>query len=206
MIDLAERENVPATLFGRVNVCFPGDGPIQNLREIELSFPQREKAPDTVVLRPRDILHNGNVRSYGVRVKFLGTEEDRADFAGYENSFLEAGFALEYQRGYLDLLEMKEGNKASLPLFHVVGSRWFASIPPTVQEEVRSGLRKLIEWDKLILNYHPDHTPYDVKTLNRELGFQYGYTNFVLIESRDAGQVLQIVKPTFEKIFAQPIK
>jgi hypothetical protein len=75
-----------------------------------------------------------------------------------------------------------------------------------MQEEVRSGLRKLIEWDNLLLNYHPDHTPYDVKTLNRELGFQYGYTNFVLIESRDAGQALHIIKPTFEKIFAQSIK
>ena len=206
MIDLAERESVPAIIFGRINLCLPGDGPIQNIREMELSFPQKEKSPDQLVLHPRDILLNGNVRSYGVRVKFLCTKKDKADFAGFENAFLEAGFVLEYQDGYLDLLEMKESNKASLPLFHVIGSRWFASVPPTVQEEVRSGLRKLIEWDSPILNYHPDHMPSDVQTLNRELGFQYGYTKFVLIESRDAGQVLQIIKPTFEKLFSQPIK
>jgi hypothetical protein len=206
MIDLVEKQNVPSTLFGRVNVSFPGDAPIQNLREIELAFPQRDKSPDTVVLRPRDILPNGNVRSYGVRVKFLCTEEDQADFLPYQNNFLEAGFALEYQHGYIDMLDMRETSKASLPFFHVVSSRWFASIPLTVQEEVRSGLRKLIEWDNLILNYHPDHTPYEVKSLNRELGFQYGYTNFFLIEPRDAGQALHIIKPTFEKIFAQPIK
>ena len=206
MIDLAQREDVPAVLFGRVNVCLPGDGPIQNFREMELSFPQQGNKPDAVVLHPRDILPHGNIQSYCIRVKFLGTQDDIAEFIRAENIFFDDGFALDFQTGYIDLLDLNESDKDALPWFHVISSRWFASIPDSMQEEVRSSLKKLIEWDSLILNYHPDHMPFDVKTLNRELGFQHGYTTAVLIEPRNPGQVLQIIKPTFDRIFAQPIK
>lgn len=207
MIDLAQREKgIPSTVFGRVNVCHPGDGQLQNIREMELLFPQKEGKPDAVNLHPRDILAHGNVQSYCVRVKFFGTEEDAADFASSTGTFFDEGFTFDFQPGYIDLLELNESKRETLPWFHVIGSRWFASIPDTMQEEVRSSLKKLIEWNHLLLNYHPDHTPYEVRSLNRELGFQYGYTRIVLIESRDPAQVLQIVKPTFEKIFTQPIK
>lgn len=207
MIDLAQRvKGVPSAVFGRVNVCHPGDGQIQNIREMELLFPQKDGKPDTVNIHPRDILAHGNVQSYCVRVKFFGTEEDAADFAGSTGTFFDEGFAFDFEPGYIDLLELDGSKKETLPWFHVIGSRWFASVPYSMQEEVRSNLKKLIDWNYLLLNYHPDHTPYEVHSLNRELGFQYGFTKMVLIEPRNPAQVLQIVKPTFEKIFAQPIK
>ena len=209
ILDLAQQEkDIPAAVFGRVNVCHPGDGHIQNIRELELAFPQQSGKPDMVHLRPRDILTppQGNVQSYCVRVKFLASQEDIEDFIGHENVFYDAGFAVEFEAGYLELLNMDESHRDSLPWFHVIGSRWFTSIPYSVQEEVRSRLKKLVEWGSLILNYHPDHTSFEVKTLNRELGFQHGYTDIALIEPRNPGQVLQIIKPTFEKIFVHPIK
>ncbi len=207
MLDLAQKEkNIPAAVFGRVNVLHPGDGQILNIREMELLFPNKEGKPDKINLHPRDSLPHGNVQSYCIRVKFLGTEEDRADFFGSESMFFDQGFAFEFQPGYIDLIGLDESRRDTLPWFHIIGSRWFASVPYSMQEEVRSSLKKLVEWNYLLLNYHPDHTPYEVHSLNRELGFQYGFTRMVLIEPRDPGQVLQIVKPAFERLFAQPIK
>jgi hypothetical protein len=207
MLDLAQREkNIPAAVFGRVNVLHPGDGQILNIKEMELLFPNKEGKPEKIDLHHRDFLPHGNVQSYCIRVKFLGTEEDMQDFVGFENMFFDQGFAFDFQQGYLDLINLATSKRDTLPWFHVIGSRWFASIPYSMQEEVRSSLKKLIEWNSLILNYHPDHTPYDVHSLNRELGFQYGFTKIVLIEPRDPTQVLQVIQPTFEKIFDQPIK
>ena len=207
MLDLAQRERTsPAAVFGRVNISHPGNGELQNIREMELLFPHKEGKPDKINLHPRDILPHGNIQSYCIRVKFLGTEEDMADFTRSEALFFDEGFAFDFEPGYLDLIDLDESKRDEFPWFHVIGSRWFASVPYSMQEEVRSGLKKLIEWNRIILNYHPDHTLYDVYSLNRELGFQYGFTKIVLIEPRDPAQTLQIIQPTFEKIFAQPIK
>jgi hypothetical protein len=100
---------------------------------------------------------------------------------------------------------LHEQNQTALPWFYVIGSRWFASIPESVRVEVREQLRKLIHWNKWIFNYHPDRLSYEIKSLNRELGYKHGFTEFTFIEPETPSQTAQIVASTFEKIFQQPI-
>jgi len=209
MIDLVQRnEDVPPAIFGRVSVCHPSDGYVQNIREMELSFPQKEGRPDTVLLHHKDILQppHGNVQSYYIRVKFLASQEDIADFSESENLFLEKGFILDYSTGYIDLLELREKDRDLYPWLYVVGSRWFASIPNSVQAEVRGSLQNLIQWNKLIFNYHPEKLQGEIKTLNRELGYKPGFTDLFLIETEDPQQTVRIINSTFEKLFEQPMK
>jgi len=208
MMDLVRKRGRPSAIFGRVKTCYPSDGYIQNIQEMEICFPHKEGAPDVVLLHGDDIIKDAQkpVQSYCVRVKFLVSQEDIADFIGHENLFLEQGFISEFSTGYIDLLDMNEQNHAALPRFYVIGSRWFASIPDSVRVEVREGLGKLIRWNKLIFNYHPENLANEIKSLNRELGFKHGFTETVLIEPETPRQTAHIVASTFEKIFAQPIK
>jgi hypothetical protein len=74
-----------------------------------------------------------------------------------------------------------------------------------MQPEIREKLTKLVHWNKLIFNYHPERLPREVRTLNRELGFKPGFTEIFLIEPEDAEQTVQIVSKTFDKIFNQPM-
>ena len=208
MMDLARRHGRPPAIFGRVKTCYPSDGYLNNIQDMEIYFPQKDTAPDVVLLHADDISHDPHqpVQSYCVRVKFLASEEDVADFNEYENLFLEQGFLAEFDTGYLDLLEMHEQYQAVLPWFYVIGSRWFASIPNSVRVEVREQLGKLVHWNKLIFNYHPEQVTNEIKSLNRELGFKYGFTEFALIEPETPQQTAQIVASSFDEIFQQPIK
>jgi hypothetical protein len=208
MLDLVRQRGRSPAIFGRVKTCYPSDGYIQNIHEMEIHFPQKDSAPDVVLLHADDIIHDAHkpVQSYCVRVKFLAAQEDVADFNGYENLFLEQGFLPEFETGYIDLLDISEQNQAALPWFYVIGSRWFASIPESVQVEVREQLGKLIRWNKLIFNYHPKSLSSEIRILNDELGFNYGFTEHYLISPQDAQQTMQIVASTFEKIFQQAVK
>ena len=78
------------------------------------------------------------------------------DFSRSENIFIEKGFAPLYETGYIDLLDVNEQNHSALPWLHVIGSGWFASIPDSVQPEIREQLRNLVRWEKTIFNYHPE--------------------------------------------------
>ena len=208
MLDLVRQRGRPPAIFGRVKTCYPSDGYVENIQEMEIHFPQKDSAPDIVLLHADDIIHDAHkpVQSYCVRVKFLATQEDVADFNGYENLFLEQGFLPEFETGYIDLLDISEQKQAVLPWFYVIGSRWFASIPESVQVEIREQLGKLIRWNKLIFNYHPKSLSSEIRTLNEELGFNYGFTEHYLISPQDAQQTMQIVASTFEKIFQQAMK
>ncbi len=209
MIHLTQkREPRPPALFGRVKTCYPGDGHVQNVQQLELLLPNRERAPDVIHLRANDILvaPNKPLQSFCARLRFLLSPEDAADFTGHDNLFLGHGFLPDFNNGYIDLLDINEHNHTSLPWMYVIGSRWFASIPVSVQPEIREKLTKLIHWNKLIFNYHPERLQREVRTLNRELGFKAGYTDIFLIEPEDPSQTLQIASKTFDKIFNQPIK
>ncbi|MCI0608361.1 MAG: hypothetical protein L0Z71_04790 [Anaerolineae bacterium] len=203
MMNLLHKRGRPPAMFGRVRTCYPSDGYIQNIQEMEIYFPQKDKAPDVVLIHADDISQDPHkpVQSYCMRVKFLASEEDIADFDEYENLFLEQGLLPEFERGYIDLLDMNEQNHSTLPWFYVIGSRWFASVPDTFRVDVREQLGKLIRWNKLIFNYHPESLPNEVKSLNRELGYKHGFTDIVLIEPETPHQTSQIVASTFEKIF-----
>ena len=209
MLELVrKRDGRPPAVFGRVKTCYPSDGYIHNVQDMELYFPNKNKKPDTVLLRAEDILLDPAkpIQSYCVRVKFFASPEDIADFDQYENLFLDLGFIPEFTPGYIDLLDMNEHDHAAYPWLYVIGSRWLATIPESVQPEIRERLKSLIQWNRLIFNYHPERLPTEIRSLNRELGYKAGFTDIFLIEPEDPQQTVKIVQSTFEKIFQQPIK
>jgi len=209
MLELVRRrDGRPPVVFGRVKTCYPSDGYIHNIQDMELYFPNKDRKPDTVLLRAEDVLLDPAkpVQSYGVRVKFFASPEDIADFNQYENLFFEKGFIPEFTPGYIDLLDMNEHDHAAYPWLYVIGSRWLASIPISFQPEIREKLRSLMQWNKLIFNYHPERLPREIRSLNRELGYKPGFTDIFLIEPEDPQQTVKIIQSTFEKLFQQPIK
>ena len=209
MLELVRRrDRRPPIVFGRVKTCYPSDGYIHNIQDMELYFPNKKRKPDTVLLRGEDILLDPSkpVQSYGVRLKFFASPEDMADFDEHADLFLARGFIPEFTPGYIDLLDMNEHDHAAYPWLYVIGSRWLASIPESVQPEIRERLKSLIQWNKLIFNYHPERLPREIRSLNRELGYKAGFTELFLIEPEDPQQTVKIVQSTFEKLFQQPMK
>ena len=202
------REDRPPAIFGRVKTSYPSDGYIQNVQELELLLPGRDRTPDLVHLRASEVLNtpNKSLQSFCIRLKFLLHPEEQAEFNGQVSLFVQQGYLPEITNNYLDLVDLNEHNQAASPWIYVIGSRWFASVPFSMQPEVREKLTKLVQWNKLIFNYHPEYLPREVRTLNRELGFKAGYTELFLIEPEDPAQTLQIVSKTFDKLFSQPIK
>lgn len=199
MIHLTEKEaDRPPALFGRVKTCYPSDGQIQNIREMELYFPRVEAKPDTVLLRAGDI---ASAESYCVRVKFLMSPEEATEFAKYEALFTQQGFMPEFSQGYIDLLDVTENDQQSLPWTYVIGSRWYASIPYSMQPEIREKLTKFLQWKKRVFNYHPEWLPPGVRSLNRELGFKAGFTPIHLFEPENAQQTIYIVTKSFDESF-----
>lgn len=208
LVHLAPKnEPRPPAVFGRVKTCYPSDGYIQNIQEFEIALPHRKHAPDIIHLHGREVLSAPDkpVQSFCVRVRFLASPDDMADFAGQENLFFQHGLVTEFQSNYINLLEVDELNHSSLPWLYVIGSRWYASVPVSMQMEVREKLARLIQWKKIVFNYHPEHLSREVRTLNRELGFKVGFTRDHLIEPETPGQVVEIVSREFEKLFKRPM-
>ena len=208
LLHLVRQRGRPPAIFGRVKTCYPSDGYIQNIQEMELRFPQKDSAPAVVLLHTDEVSQDPHkpVQSYCLRLKFLATPEEVADLDGDENLFLEQGFLPEFESGYIDLLDISEQNQNALPWFYVISSRWFASIPESLQPEIRTALQNLMRWNKIIFNYHLKAWGTQVRTLNEELGLNYGFTEHFLITPQDAQQTVQILASTFEKIFSQPMK
>ena len=193
----------PPVVFGRVKTCYPSDGHVHNIEELELYFPQTEAAPDVLHLRADDISQQKLTQSYCIGVKFYLSPEELADFRASENIFIEKGFAPIYENGYLELLDLTEQNYAVLPWLHVIGSGWFASIPESVQPEIREQLRNLVHWNATIFNYHPKRYALQYLSLNDELDFNYGFTEHYLVTPQNSDQVLKKVEESFTEIFMQ---
>lgn len=195
----------PPVVFGRVKTCYPSDGHLHNIEEMELYFPNRDAAPDVLHIHQFDITPQGPSQSYCVGVKCYLSADEMADFSQSENIFLERGFAPIYENGYIDLLDLNEQSQSSLNWLYVIGSGWFASIPDTVQAEIREHLRNLVRWNKVIFNYHPRRYSLQYPSLNEELDFQYGFTEHYLVAPQDTGQVLKKVDESFDEIFRNGI-
>jgi len=54
-IPLKRRREVPPLVFGRVKTCFPSDGVVDNVEELELYFPQKSGPPDVLHIQKDEI-------------------------------------------------------------------------------------------------------------------------------------------------------
>jgi hypothetical protein len=200
------RDGRPPLMFGFVRTCYPSDGFIENVEDIELAFPRRDGHLDLVHIQADDISRYSlrAVQSHALRVQFRVSAEDEADLSGAVAGFAANGFHPEFERGYYDLLELNGLDQGRLPLFHVIGSRWLASLPESLHGEVISRLKEILGWGKVIVNYHPDWLPREIHTLNRELDFQYGFTSTVLVEPRNPAQIQQILGQARKRLFEEP--
>jgi len=199
-------EDRPPVVFGRVKTVYPSDGYVNNVEEMEVYFPRQDAAPDLLHVRLEDISPQKPAYSYCVGVKFYVSEDEMADFSHSENIFIEKGFAPLYETSYIDLLDVHEQNHLTLPWLHVIGSDWFASIPDSVQPEIRQQLQNLVHWNKVVFNYHPKRYALQYRSLNEELDFNYGFTEHYLVAPQDTDQVLKKVQESFWEIFMQGMK
>ena len=195
----------PPVIFGRVKTCYPSDGYVNNIEEMEMYFPRRDAAPDVLHVRVDEVSFQKPTQSYCIGVKFYVSEEEMADFSRSENIFIEKGFAPLYDNGYIDLLDMNDGSHSGLSWLYVIGSGWFASIPDSVQPEIREQLRKLVHWNKIVFNYHPRRYSLQLRSLNEELDFQYGFTEQYLVEPQNTDQALRKVDESFAEIVMRGI-
>jgi hypothetical protein len=195
------KDGRPPLIFGRVAACYPSDGYLDNIEELELYFPRREGLPDLVHLRRDEISRYSrkSVESYYLRVLFKASGEDAADFAEAESLFTRNGYSPELDGGYHELLEMNDMNQSAYPWLYLIGSRWFAEAPDSLYPDLLSKLRQMLQWGKHIFNYHPDWLPMEVNTLNKALGFKYGFTPTVLTEPGTPQETAFIVAKIFER-------
>jgi hypothetical protein len=191
----------PPLVFGRVKTVYPSDGHIHNIEEMEMYFPRTDAPPDVLRLRDHDISLQKPSQSYCVGVKFYVSPDEMADFAQSENIFIEKGFAPLYENGYIELLDVSEQNHTALPWLHVIGSGWFASIPDSVQSEIKIHLREFVDWGHMIFNYHPRRHTLQHLTLNEQLDFNYGFTEHYLVAPQNTEQTLKKVEESFGEIF-----
>jgi hypothetical protein len=196
----------PPLIFGRVKTIFPSDGYIQNMEEMEMYFPGRQALPDVLHIYDRDVTLQRPAQTYCIGVKFYVSEGEMADFSKSENIFIERGFAPLYENGYLDLLDVNEQTHSTLLWLHVIGSEWFASIPDSVQPEIRAQLRNLVSWNTVIFNYHPKRHALRYLSLNEELDFNYGITEHYLVAPQNTDQTLKKLKESFGEIFLRGIQ
>jgi hypothetical protein len=194
-----KRDGRPPVIFGRVKSCYPSDGQIDNIEEIQLTFPRMEDKPDAILITKSDIsiYSNKPVESYYMRVRFLASPEDMADFAEADPIFMMNGFVPEFDPNIYDILEMTEMNQSAYPWLYVISSRWLASVPESLHEEVRAKLEKMLLWKKQIFNYHPNWLANEINTLNRVLGYKYGFTSTVLTEPENPQETIYIIQRTF---------
>ena len=196
-------EERPPLVFGRVKTCYPADGYVNNIEEMEMYFPRPDAAPDLLHVRYDEVSLQKPTQSYCVGVKFYVSEAEMADFSRSENIFIEKGFAPLYETGYSELLDVTEQNHAELLWLHVIGSEWFASIPDSMQPEIRQQLRSLVRWNTAIFNYHPKRYALQYRSLNDELDFNYGFTEHFLVAPQDVKGALDKVESTFAEIVMQ---
>lgn len=188
----------PSAVFGRIKTCFPAEGHILNVEEMEVYFPRRDGAPDVLHLFGDDISSRKPVVSYCTGVTCFVSEQERADFSLWENSFASRGFTPVYASDPLQLYEMSQQNHMSHPWLYVIGSEWLAH---NAVESIRERLRDLVYWNKVILNYHPKRYSLQYRSLNEELDFNYGFSDRVVITPQSPDQALQKVDEGFAAMF-----
>jgi hypothetical protein len=197
-----KRDGRPPMVFGRVKTCYPSDGILDNVDELELHFPHKDGAPDVLHIHKDDISRRSQrqVQSYFVRVSVFASDEEKVELTESEPWLRTSGFYPEFESSLLNLLEMTEGNQSTYPWLYAIGSRWFDTIPDSMHEELKGKLKEMIHWGKQIFNYHPEWLPNEVNTLNRVLGYKYGFTPTVLTEPGNIQEVNLVISKTFDRM------
>lgn len=197
------KDGWPRMIFGRVNTCYPSDGHIDNIEDMEILFPGAHGNPKIFLVHKEDISRYSQLRaqSFYVRVRFKASAEDATDFKKSDRLFASNGFIPEFNSDYYDLLEMNDQNQAAYPWLYVIGSRWFDSIPASMHIEIRAKLEKMLYWGKHIINYHPDWLPKEINPLNKILGYKYGFTHTILTEPANPQETALIVSKIFDQSF-----
>ncbi|GAB4465771.1 MAG: hypothetical protein Kow0070_28350 [Anaerolineales bacterium] len=198
------RDGRPPQIFGYVSSCFPSDGHIENVEDLELLFPHSDAPPDLIRLQKDDIsLYSQRpAQSYFLRVQFKALAEEAAEFAGSEDMFHAGGFHPGFDDGYSDLLQMNEQNLSTYPRLYVIGSRWLASVPESLYSEVTGKLKEMLGWGMMV-NYHPGWLPKEIHSLNRALGLKYKLTQHYLTEPETPEQTAHLVAVTFKELFSK---
>lgn len=135
-----------------------------------------------------------------MRVRVCASANEKVELEESTSLLSVNGFYPEFESGYLDLLDMNEGNQSTYPLMYVIGSRWFDEIPESLYAEMKAKLKEMIGWGKQIFNCHPEWLTIEINTLNRALGFKHGFTPVVLTEPGNAQETAFIVAKTFEQL------
>ena len=202
-IPLKRKRGQPSTIFGRVKTCYPSDGVLDNIEEMELYFPNKDGKPDVVHIDKDEISRSTQrpLQSYFIRVRVLVSAEEKVELTASVSPLSVNGFYPELETGYLDLLEMNDTNRPLYPWVYVIGSRWFASIPESIHMEMRGVFKSMLQNGQHLFNYHPNWLPKEIHTLNDELGFQFGFTPRLLVEPRNVEQLSDIINRTFNSLF-----
>jgi hypothetical protein len=188
----------PSAMFGRVKTCFPSEGYVTNVEELEIYFPRRDGVPDVLHLFSDEIASQKPVASYCIGVRCFLSDQEKDDFSLWENSFASRGFTPLYASDPMQLYEMNEQNHVAFPWLNVVGSEWLAL---NAGEKVRERLRDLLYWNKVVLNYHPKRYSLQYRSLNEELDFNYGFSERFVITPQSPDQALQKVEQRFGDMF-----
>jgi hypothetical protein len=202
------KDGRPPMVFGRVKTAYPSDGFTDNVEELEVYFPRKDAAPDVLHIHGDEInrVSQKQVQSYFVQVRVLASTEEQVELTEADPVLRTKGFYPVFESGYLDLLEMTTQNQFEYPWMYVIGSRWFASVPESLQAEVLGRLKEMVAWGKQVFNYHPEWLTKEINALNRALGYKFGFTPVVLTEPGNAHETAFIVARTFEQeIFFKPM-
>lgn len=195
----------PPVIFGRVKSCYPAEGHAENVQEFDLLFPNKGTEPDIFQIQAGMINFRAAqpVETYCLRVRFLLSAEEAAEFHGYDGLFLPEGFQPEIQDDYLELLEMNERSQAPHPWLYVIGSRWLASIPDFRYDVILGRFREMLGWGGRIVNYHPGWLQKEVHSVNRALGLKYKLSKYYLTEPETPQETTKALKIEFGEMFNQ---
>jgi len=194
-------EERPPVLFGRVGFCYPIEGLRDNLQQLELYFPRRGKSPDLLQIRQNVIHPNEAIQSYRLSIRMYLSKKEQREFLQDHGRFLDLGYAPVFEAGYADLLEITERDRASLPWAYVFGSEWFATVSDAWQVDIKRQIERLLNWNRVVLNFHPRRYLLQYRSLNDEMEFNPGFTEHFLLMPQDTEQALQKVDAKFGEMF-----
>ncbi|MFT3895294.1 MAG: hypothetical protein QM730_27025 [Anaerolineales bacterium] len=198
----------PAVIFGRVSTCYPHDGEIRSIRQMDILFPRLETEPAIVTVTEKDILSDDfgdPPTSYLFRIQILGDAEDGSEFEGKDEDFQKKGFSAELNYEFDDLQSFhiqSDEQKFSMPWVYVISSRWISMLPKDIYAVVFANLKNiLMQRNRIIINYHPD----GYSSLNKVFKLRPGVSPIWFHDADTVDDVLDITEQTFNSLIMRPL-